>query len=172
VNDPGIFDALSLTELEEASGELHRRIGVTLRYIGEPRADEWDAEGISPRRRVSGYVALLELASQTLGAITAAVTAPTARTDEHPALVAAIMYATPTIPALLTRLEQDRRQLASLARGRETMLDLERDTPWGFVATRRVIVEAAIAEAARCAMALDRFVEALDAAAAAREGLV
>ena len=172
MNDPGIFDALSLTELEEASGELHRRIGVTLRYIGEPRADEWDAEGISPRRRVSGYVALLELASQTLGAITAAVTAPTARTDEHPALVAAIMYATPTIPALLTRLEQDRRQLASLARGRETMLDLERDTPWGFVATRRVIVEAAIAEAARCAMALDRFVEALDAAAAAREGLV
>ena len=169
---PGAFDSLSLTELEEASGELHRRIAVTLRYIGEPRADEWDAEGLSPRRRVSGYVALLELASQTLGAITAGIATPVDRTDEHPAVVAAIMYATPTIPALLTRLEQDRRQLASLARGRETMLDLERPTPWGIVATRRVIIEAAIAEAARCAMALDRFVTHLEEATARDEGLI
>lgn len=164
--DPTVFDELSLTELEEASGELHRRIGVALRHIGEPRADEWDAEGISPRKRVSGYVALLELASQTLGAITAAVPAPTERTDQHPALVAAVMYATPTIPALLTRLEQNRRQLASLARGRETMLDYAVATPWGAVPTRRVIVEAAIAEAARCALALDRFIDLLDEAAA------
>jgi hypothetical protein len=164
VPDLTVFDTLSLEELEEASGELHRRIGIALRYIGEPRADEWDAEGVSPRRRVTGYAALLELASQTLGAITAGVPTPTARTDEHPALVAALMYATPTIPVLLARLEQDRRQLASLARGRETMLDLESATPWGYVTARRLVVETAIAEAARCAMALERFLAALDEA--------
>lgn len=161
---PGVFDTLSLAEVEEASGELHRHIGIALRYIGEPRADEWDAAGVSPRRRVSGYVALIELASQTLGAITASVPTPTARTDEHPALVAAIMYATPTIPALLARLEQDRRQLASLARGLESMLDREHATPWGDVTTRRIVIEAVIAEAARCAMALERVLAALDEA--------
>jgi hypothetical protein len=170
VADLSVFDTLSLEELEEASGELHRRIGIALRYIGEPRADEWDAEGVSPRKRVSGYVALIELASQTVGAITAGVTAPSARTDEHPALVAAVMYATPTIPVLLARLEQDRRQLASLTRGRETMLDLESLTPWGYVTTRRLVIEATIAEAARCAMALERFLAHLDEAVA-REGL-
>jgi len=164
VPDPTVFDTLSLEELEEASGELHRRVGIALRHIGEPRADEWDREGLSPRRRVSGYAALIELASQTLGAITAGVPTPTARTDEHPALVAALMYATPTIPALLARLEQDRRQLASLARGRETMLDLAAATPWGVVPARRIIVEASVAEAARCAMALERFLADLDAA--------
>ncbi len=168
--DPSVFDTLSLAELEESSGELHRRIGVALRHIGEARADEWDTEGVSPRRRVSGYVALLELASQTLGAITAGVATPTARTDEHPALVAAIMYATPTIPALLSRLQQNRRQLASLARGRESTLDIAQATPWGVVETRQVILEAAITEAARCAMALDRFIEHLEAANAPSEG--
>ena len=161
-----VFDTLSLVEIEEASGELHRRIGSALRDIGEPRADERDAEGRSPRRRVSGYVALLELASQTLGAITAAVPAPTARTDEHPALVAAVMYATPTIPALVARLEQDRRQLASLARGLEATLDIEHASPWGHVATRRVLIEAAIAEAARCTMALERSLAGLGESAA------
>ena len=160
--DSTVFDTLSLVELEEASGELHRRIGIALRSIGEPRADEWDAEGVSPRRRVSGYAALLELASQTLGAITASVTAPTVRTDQHPALVAAVMYATPTISALLARLEQNRRQLASLARGLESMLDLQHATPWGYVTTRRIVIEAAIAEAARCAMALDRILDTLE----------
>ena len=159
---PDVFDTLSLVELEEASGELHRRIGIALRYFGEPRADEWDAEGVSPRRRVSGYVALLELASQTLGAVTAAIAPPTVRVDQHPSIVAAIMYATPTIPSLLARLEQDRRQLASLARGRETMLDYEHASPWGLVPTRRIVVEASIAEAARCAMALERFLAVLD----------
>ncbi len=163
MTDAGVFDTLSLEELEEASGELHRRIGIALRYIGEPRADEWDIEGLAPRRRVSGYVTLLELASQTIGAISAGTTPPTERIDEHPALVAAIMYATPTIPALLARLEQDRRQLASLARGRETMLEHESLTPWGYVTTRRIIVEASIAEAARTAMALESFLAKLDA---------
>lgn len=163
MTDAGVFDTLSLEELEEASGELHRRIGMALRDVGELRADEWDIEGLAPRRRVSGYVTLLELASQTLGAITAGVAPPTERIDEHPAVVAAAMYATPTIPALLSRLEQDRRQLASLARGRETMLDYETVTPWGYVTTRRIIVEASIAEAARTAMALESFLAKLDA---------
>ncbi|MFA7249647.1 MAG: hypothetical protein WC273_08445 [Dehalococcoidia bacterium] len=166
--DPGVFDSLSLAELEEASGELHRRIAVALRYIGEPRADEWDVEGLSPRRRVSGYVALLELASQSLAAITAAQPPPEARTDEHPAIVAAVMYATPTIGALLARLEQDRRQLTSLARGLEPSLDVQHPTPWGTVTTRRIVIEATIAEAARCAMALERVLGALDEDEAAR----
>lgn len=161
--DPGVFDTLSLDELEEASGELHRRIGMALRDIDELRADEWDLEGLSPRRRVCGYVALLELAAQTLGAITAGIAAPTERLDEHPAIVAATMYAAPTIPALLSRLEQDRRQLVSLARGRETMLDQESTTPWGLVTTRRIVVESSIAEAARCAMVLEQFLHHLDA---------
>ncbi len=162
MTDPGVFDTLSLDELEEASGELHRRIAIALRDIGEVRGDEWDIEGLAPRRRVVGYVTLLELAAQTLSAITVGVAPPTVRTDDHLAIVAAMLYATPTIPSLLTRLEQDRRQLVSLARGRETMLDMESNTPWGHVSTRRIIVEASIAEAARCVMALERFVESLD----------
>lgn len=164
MSDPGPFDALTLPEIEEASGELHRRIAIALRHIGEPRADEWDSEGLSARRRVSGYVALLELAAQTLGAITAAVAAPVARTDQHPALVAAVMYATPTIPALLGRMEQDRRMVASLARGLEPLLDAPRPSPWGEVTPRRIVLEAAIAEAARCAMALERCLALLDRA--------
>lgn len=162
MTDPGVFETLSLDELEEASGELHRRIASALREIGEVRGDEWDIEGLAPRRRVTAYVTLLELAAQTLAAITAGVAPPTARTDEHLSIIAAMVYATPTIPSLLTRLEQDRRQLVSLARGRETMLDLESNTPWGYVTTRRIIVEASIAEAARCVMALERFVESLE----------
>ena len=73
-----------------------------------------------------------------------------------------MLFRSPTIPVLLARLEQDRRQLASLARGRETMLDLESLTPWGLVTTRTVVVEASIAEAARCAMALDRLAATFD----------
>ena len=66
------------------------------------------------------------------------------------------MYAAATIPALLTRLEQDRRLLASLARHLESRLDEEHTTPWGHVPLRRLIGEAAVGEAAGCAQALER----------------
>ena len=34
------FASLTLAEVEEASGELHRRVAIALRLIGEQRADE------------------------------------------------------------------------------------------------------------------------------------
>lgn len=164
-----VFDALSLAELEEAAGELHRRIGATLRAIGEHRADDADAEGLSPRRRVAAYLALLELAAATFAAIAAGVAPPGGRTDHHPAAIVAVMYATPTLAALLSRLEQDRRLLASHARGLEARLAEPQATAWGEVTPRRLLTDATIAEAARCALALDQQIAALEAASRAAE---
>ena len=157
--DRTALDTLSLAELEEAAGELHRRIGVALRRAGEAKADDRDAEGRSPRRRVSAYAGLLELAAATFASIAARMTPPVERYDQHSAAVVAIMYATPTIPALLTRLEQDRRLLASHARGLEARLDEAHATAWGEVTLRRLLLDAAIAEAAGCALALEREAE-------------
>lgn len=66
------------------------------------------------------------------------------------------MYAAPTVSALLSRLEQDRRLLASLARHLESRLGEEHATPWGHVPLRRLLSEAAVVEAAGCARALER----------------
>jgi hypothetical protein len=66
------------------------------------------------------------------------------------------MYAAPTLSALLTRLEQDRRLLASLARALESRLSEEHATPWGRMPLRRLVAELALAEPARCAQALER----------------
>ena len=150
------FDALSLAELEEAMGELQRRIAVALRTLGEQRADVPDAEGVTPRREVAGLTAALELAALTLASAAAGSDLDAPRVDHHPALVAALMYAAPTIPALLQRLEQDRRLLASLVRGSESRLDAERETPWGPRTVRRLLVEVGLGEGARCALALER----------------
>ena len=150
------FDALSLAELEEAMGELQRRIAVALRTLGEQRADVPDAEGVTPRREVAGLTAALELAALTLANAAAGSDLDAPRVDHHPALVAALMYAAPTIPALLQRLEQDRRLLASLVRGSESRLDAERETPWGPRTVRRLLVEVGLGEGARCALALER----------------
>lgn len=162
----GAFDALPLDALEEACGELHRRIGVGLRAIGEAEADEGGRE--APRRAVAGYAASLELACATFGAAAAGVAAAGGRADRHPASVAAVMYGTPTIPALLVRLEQDRRMLASLARHEEARLDTEVAGPWGRISLRRVLTEVALGEASRCAQALEARVAAIDAAERAR----
>ena len=145
---------LSLAEIEEASAELHRRIAVALRRVGERRADEqWEGGG-SPRRAVASLAASTELAAATLAAIAAGGPPPEARSDEHPAAVAALMYAAPTLGALLSRLEQDRRLLASLARGLESRLAEEHASPWGRRPLQELVIEASLARPAQCAQAL------------------
>jgi hypothetical protein len=150
------FDTLALDELDEASGELHLRIGTALRRIGEGQAEHADPDGRSPRQRIASLVAAMELAANSLAAIAAGGTAPDARIDRHPTAVAAVMYAAPSIPALLIRLEQDRRLVASLARHLESRLGEAHVTPWGHAPLRRLITEIAIAEPARCAQSLER----------------
>lgn len=153
-HDPAL-DALTLAEIEEAAGELHRRIAASLRAIGEPRADTPDADGLTPRREVASLAATLELAGVVLGAVASGATATMQRIDRHPALVAAVMYAAPSVSSLLGRVEQDRRLIASLARTLESRLDEEHETPWGLVPLRRVLLEVLLGESARCAMALE-----------------
>jgi len=150
------FASLTLPETEEAGGELHRRIAVALRRIGEQRADAADAEGRSPRWRAASLAAAVELAAASLGAIAAGGHAPTERSDLHPATVGAVMYGAPALSALLRRLEQDRRLLSSLARALESRLDEEHSTPWGRMPLRPLVAEVALAEPARCAQALER----------------
>jgi len=94
----------------ETGGELYRRIAATAgprRGARRPNA----ARRRSPRWRVASLLASTELAAATLGAMAAQAAPPLVRTDRHPVTVAATMYAAPTIPALLGRLEQDRRLL-------------------------------------------------------------
>src|SRR5690606_28058570 len=105
------FDDLPLDTLEEAGGELHRRITVAMREVGELRADELDWERRSPRRRVAALAVLTELACSTFSAAAAGVAPPSGRIDRHPAAIAAVMYGAPTVAGLLHRLEQDRRML-------------------------------------------------------------
>lgn len=160
------LDVLPLDALEETCGELHRRIAVALRAIGEIEADEGGRE--APRRVVAGYAASLELACATFGAAAAGVAAAGGRVDRHPAAVAAVMYGAPTIPALLARLEQDRRMLASLARHEEARLSDALLTPWGETSLRRVLTEVALGEASRCARALELRIAAIEAEERAR----
>ena len=153
--DPlALFEALALPDLAEAAGELQRRIGVALRRIGERQADAPGLEGVSARRRVAELAVESESLAFALAATLAGVPAGAAATARHPALLAAMAYAAPSIPALLTRLDQDRRLLTSLARQLESRLDdataqLEGATP------RRLLVEALLAHTARCARQLE-----------------
>lgn len=160
------LDVLPLDALEETCGELHRRIAVALRAIGEIEADEGGRE--APRRVVAGYAASLELACATFGAAAAGVASAGGRLDRHPAAVASVMYGAPTIPALLARLEQDRRMLASLARHEEARLGATLATPWGETSLRRVLTEVALGEASRCARALELRIAAIEEAERAR----
>ncbi len=155
------LDVLPLDAVEEACGELHRRIGVAFRIIGELQADEGGHD--APRRLVAGYVASLELVCATFEAVAAGVAASGGRLDRHPAAVAAVMYGAPTIPALLGRLEQDRRMLASLARHEESRLSMISLGPWGEASLRRVLTAVALGEASRCAQALEARAAAIEA---------
>jgi hypothetical protein len=151
------LEALSLPELEEVAGELHRRIGVALRRIGEMRADAPldPSEVASPRMRVARLAAACELAALTLAALLTNIELDTPRLDRQPALAAALMYGAPTLGALLGRLEQDRRVLASIARQLESRLDDERGTPWGRRTPRALLIEVLVAEPARLAQSLE-----------------
>lgn len=147
------LDGLGLAEIEEAAGELHRRIAEALRDLGERRADRGGRE--SPRARVASLVVSTELASIVLASVAAASDAVLPRLEVHPAAIAAVMYAAPTLPALLGRLEQDRRLLASLARALEPRLDEETASPWGRMPLRRLVTEMSIVRPAKVAMDLD-----------------
>lgn len=65
------------------------------------------------------------------------------------------MYAAPTVSALLSRLEQDRRLLASLARHLESRLDGEHATAWGETALRTIVTDVALTTPAACAQELE-----------------
>ncbi|MDP6606002.1 MAG: hypothetical protein QF664_07090 [Dehalococcoidia bacterium] len=150
------FATLTLTEVEEAAGELHRRIAVALRRIGEQGADQRGLHETSPRQLVAALVATVELAAATLGAVLAGTPAASGRSDRHPATIAATMYAAPTVAALLSRLEQDRRLLASLARQLESRLDGEHPTAWGRTTLRAIVTDVALTASAACAQDLER----------------
>ena len=168
------FAALSLPELEEAAGELVRRIAVALRALGEAGADDAPAGDQSergsdgtPRLQVAQLAALLELAAASLAAAEAArpgalgskaapAASDAAGAAQTKALAMGVMYAAPTVDSLLSRLEQDRRLLASLTRGLEPRLDERHATPLGTIELRALVAEIAIAEPARTAQALER----------------
>jgi len=151
-----VFGQLPLDQLEEVAGELLRRAGAALRAIGEAQADDPDAEGVSPRRRVAELIAATELVTATLGAIAGSLEAPRDRLDRAPAVIAALIYGAPTLAGLLARLEQDRRALASLARHLEPRLDERHSTAWGDLTPRDLVIRHAIEEPARHAQALEQ----------------
>ena len=152
--DAGAVEQLSLPEIEEAIGEIERRIAVALRALGERAADEPDAAGRSPRREAAELAADLELAALALAVVAEGGALPAEPGDRRTALAAGLMYAAPTIPALLQRLDQDRRLLVSLARAAAERLGRDAD-PADERALRRLLVEAGLGAAARCAMALE-----------------
>ncbi len=164
----GEIEQLGLAEIEEALGEIERRIAVALRALGERAADEPDASGRSPRLKVAELAADLELAAFALAALAGGAALP-ADGDRRPALAAALMYAAPTVPALLQRLDQDRRLLVSLARTAE-----EHASGDDSGDLRRLLVEGGLGAAARCAMALEaalaRLAEAAEGAPEASGG--
>lgn len=166
--DLSAFDELPLETVEEASGELIRRITVALHDVGEARADSTgsgtsEAERRSPRQRVAALAVLTELACSTFAAAAAGIAPPSGRLDRHPAAVAAVMYGAPTVPALLQRLEQDRRMLASHVRGLAHRLDDAAGGAWPEASLRSVLSEVALAAPAECAQALDALLTKWDA---------
>jgi hypothetical protein len=149
--------SLPLDEVEEAAGEIHRRIAAALRGLGEQAADVAPPGQRSPRWQVAALVASTEVAAQTLGAVAAGgESAVVPRIDRHAATIAAVMYAAPSIQSLLARLEQDRRLLVSLARTLAETLDERRQTAWGMLPLRELVTQVIVLEAARCAVALEQ----------------
>lgn len=161
------LDALTTDEVEEAAGEIHRRIGVALRRLGEVHADRtgpaptpWGTRA-SARWLVASLAVTHELTAIALaraaGDDTLSRTAPaTGATLEGSSLVPALIYAAPTIPALLARLEQDRRLLVALGRRMEDA-DAGRllPSPWGPLPARTLLRTVLIEESARCALAVE-----------------
>lgn len=149
--------ALSLDEVEEAGGEIHRRLATAFRLLGEEHADRAEPGERSARWHVASLLAMTELAAHTLGVVAAgAGSAQGPRLDRHAATIAAVMYAAPTLPALTSLLEQDRRRIASLARTLEAHLDETHATPFGPTSLRGLLVAVCVAEPARCVLLLER----------------
>jgi hypothetical protein len=124
--------------------------------LGEGRADAASSGERSPRWQVAALAASTELAATTLGMAAArASDVALPRLDQEPATVAAVMYAAPSIPALLTRLEQDRRLLTSLARAVEDRFDETHETARGHITMRELITAVTILDAAKCALAVE-----------------
>jgi hypothetical protein len=137
---------------------------VALRALGEGRADVAPPGGRSPRWQVAALAASTELAATTLGVAAAGASdAALPRLDQASATVAAVMYAAPSIPALLARLEQDRRLLTSLARTVEARFDEGHETARGPMTMRELVTAAMILDTAQCALALEEAATTLDA---------
>ena len=154
--------ALTLAEVDEVAGELHRRIRAALRQLGEQGADQPGPLSAGPkgartaRWLVSGLVASLELAAVTLTAAAGQQPLQLPRVDRYTSTIAAVMYAAPTLPAMLQRLEQDRRLAISLARELEARLDDGLVTPWGPLTARDLVLQVLILDSAQCAQVLER----------------
>lgn len=150
------LEQLTLAEVEEAAGELQRRLGVALRRIGERDADRGGMTSVSPRRQVAELAALCEVTAVALGAVAAGLPLGPRLASGHPTLPAAIAYGAPNLQGLLTRLEQDRRVLTSLARQLESRLDLAMAFSSEEVTPRQLLLEALIEQPARLAFELER----------------
>lgn len=153
------LEQLSLAELEEVGGELQRRLGVALRRIGERDADMPGPASPSPRRQTAQLAVESEVVALALGALAAGLPAGARVPGGHPTLAAAIAYAAPNLSALLTRLEQDRRLLTSLARQLESRLDAEFDFGGVRETPRQLLIEVLVESPARIALALERSLE-------------
>jgi len=148
---------LSLEEVEETGGELHLRLAMAFRLLGEQHADRAAPGERSPRWHVASLVAATELAASTFGAIAAGASGlESPRLDRHAATIGAVMYAAATIPSLIGLLEHDRRRLASLARTLEEHLDDSYSTPWGDSTLRAILVTVFVADPARYALLCER----------------
>lgn len=158
VNDPrrAALAALSLGELEEAAGELQRRLGVALRRLGERDADRPVANGRSPRRQAAELAALCEVAALGLGALAAGLPPGPRLPASHPTFTAAVAYGAPNLPALLSRLDQDRRILTSLARQLESRLDELVGFGREELTPRALLIDALIEQPARVALELEQ----------------
>lgn len=150
------LEQLTLAEVEETAGELQRRLGVALRRIGERDADRGGVTSASPRRQVAELAALCEVTAVALGAVAAGLPLGARLVATHPALPAAIAYGAPNLPGLLSRLEQDRRVLTSLARQLASRLDVPLMFGRDEVTPRQLLLEALIEQPARLALELER----------------
>ena len=113
-------------------------------------------------QRVTALLASSELAITTLVAVAAGTPGPEHRLDAEAAARSALMYGAPSLAGLLTRLEQDRRALASLARTLDERSGEAVQTAWGELTVRETVVLHAIEEPARCAQALEERLAFLD----------
>src|SRR5690606_10020910 len=95
-------------------------------------------------------------------AAAAGVPPPGGRLDRHPAAVAALMYGAPTLAGLVHRLEQDRRMLASYARGLEHRLSEPAGGAWPASTLRSVLSEVSLAAPAECAQAIEALLQRWD----------